>query len=85
KNQQVVQNIIKEIFFVKIKDFDVKTNDVEDLFRYSKNSFFSNNHLKCDDTLYIAYLWLAKVSTNSILKMTGHSPNIITDYLDFFE
>src|SRR5438067_8354491 len=49
-----------------------------------KDSFFSNNHLKCSDTMLIGYLWLCKSSFTSIAQMTGHSANTITSYMNSF-
>jgi transposase-like protein len=49
-----------------------------------KDSFFSENHLNCSDTMLIGYLWLCKTKHTSIIHMTGHSPNTITDYMNLF-
>jgi hypothetical protein len=49
-----------------------------------KESFFAKSHLKCSEILLIGYLWLAKVGQKSIQKITGHSPRVITKYLEYF-
>ena len=49
-----------------------------------KDSFFAKNHLKCSDSLLIAYLWLCKNSYSSIMTITGHSSSTITNYIKYF-
>src|SRR5690242_4479546 len=48
------------------------------------DSFFSKNHIKCNQTLMIGYLWLCKCSYSSIRILTGHSPNTVSDYMKFY-
>jgi transposase-like protein len=49
-----------------------------------KDSFFSKGHVKCNLTMMIGYFWLSKCNYYTIEKMTGHSPNTITDYMKFY-
>ena len=49
-----------------------------------KDSFFAKNRLKCSEIMLIGYLWLCKDSHSSIVKKIGHSPKIITSYMNFF-
>jgi transposase-like protein len=49
-----------------------------------KDSFFSKNHVKCNQTIMIGYLWLCKSSYTTIQMLTGHSPNTVSDYMRFF-
>jgi transposase-like protein len=48
-----------------------------------KGSFFEKTSLKCCEILHFCYLWLAGVRTNSIIAITGHSPNTIVDYIKY--
>jgi transposase-like protein len=49
-----------------------------------KDSFFAKSHLKCSDIMLIGYYWLCGCSYSSIINMTGHSPNTVTNYMNFF-
>ncbi|CAG8751140.1 23602_t:CDS:1, partial [Dentiscutata erythropus] len=49
-----------------------------------KDSFFAKTHITCLDTLLIGYLWLCKCTYTSIILMTKHSPNTITNYMKYF-
>jgi transposase-like protein len=49
-----------------------------------KDSFFAKSHLKCSDIMLIGYLWVCGSSYSSIISTTGHSPNTITSYMNFF-
>lgn len=49
-----------------------------------KDSFFAKNRITCSDALLIGYLWLCKCTYTSIILMTNHSPNTITNYMKFF-
>lgn len=42
-----------------------------------KDSFFENHKLHCSKILFMSYLWLSKVPTKSIIKMTGCSSDTI--------
>lgn len=48
-----------------------------------KDSFFAQNHISCNHVLLISYLWLCKSSRDTILFMTGHSPNTVTNFLNY--
>ena len=47
-------------------------------------SFFANFKLKPNQVLLIAYLWLVGSDHSEIMKITGHSKNTITSYLNVF-
>jgi transposase-like protein len=49
-----------------------------------KDSFFAKNRIKCSDTMLIGYLWLCKATYTSIIQITGHSPNTISNYMKYF-
>jgi transposase-like protein len=48
-----------------------------------KDSFFAQNRIKCSEMMMISYFWLAKCSRESILTMTKHSPNTITNHMKY--
>src|SRR5437868_2170219 len=48
------------------------------------NTFFSNQHLKCNDILFLSYLWLSKVNYTSIANMTSFSSTTIIRYIKIF-
>ena len=47
-------------------------------------SFFANFKPKPNQVLLIAYLWLVGSDHSEIMKITGHSKNTITSYLNVF-
>jgi hypothetical protein len=49
-----------------------------------KGSFFSKNRLICSEALLIGYLWISKVSSSSMVAITGHSIQTIADYRRHF-
>ena len=49
-----------------------------------KDSFFAKSHLKCSDIMFIGYCWLCGNNYTSIIRVTGHSSNTITSYMNFF-
>jgi transposase-like protein len=49
-----------------------------------KDSFFAKTKLKVNELLEIGYYWLAKVGRDSIVTITGHSPNTITNAIDSY-
>ena len=48
------------------------------------NSFFSNQHLKCNDILFIAYLWICKANYSTISYTTSYSSTTIVRYIKIF-
>jgi transposase-like protein len=56
--------------------------------RYSQSifhgSFFAGTHLKCDEAMLIAYLWLTKATSSTIHLMTRHSEHTIAAFLGYF-
>src|SRR5207253_8705808 len=48
------------------------------------NSFFSNQHLKCNDILFIAYLWICKANYSTISYTTSYSSITIVRYIKIF-
>jgi transposase-like protein len=53
-------------------------------FSMRKHTFFFGSMLKCSEILYLAYLWLNRVSTSSAITMTGHSPNTVSAFYSHF-
>jgi hypothetical protein len=51
---------------------------------FLKGSFFGNSRLPVNEIIELGYYWLAGVPRNSIMTVTGHSPNTITDYVKFY-
>lgn len=49
-----------------------------------KGSFFAGHNLPCSKILFMAYLWLSKVSSSSIVSMTGHSNKTVGNFLHYF-
>jgi transposase-like protein len=47
-------------------------------------SFFSRSILRCDQVLFIGYLWLSGANHTIICRQTGHSTRTITDYLGHY-
>ena len=48
------------------------------------SSFFSNSRLKCNEAMFLLYLFHAKVSSTSIHMMTGHSVHTIAEYKRYY-
>ena len=48
------------------------------------HTFFYRSALSSNQILWIGYLWLAIVRRESILLLTGHSPNTITSFISIF-
>ena len=51
---------------------------------YMKTSFFGRSRLPMNEIMEIGYYWLAGVQRNTLMTITGHSPNTITDYIQFY-
>jgi transposase-like protein len=51
---------------------------------YLKTSFFGQSRMPVNDILELGYYWLAQCRYESILKITNHSPNTVTDYMKHF-
>jgi hypothetical protein len=49
----------------------------------AKGSFFEGHKIKYSEILMIAYLWLSKVSSDSIQIMTGHSSKTISAFIGY--
>lgn len=41
--------------------------------------------MKCNDIMFLAYLWLTQCSTKSMLQQCGHSKTTIKSYRIFFQ
>jgi len=54
-------------------------------FSIFKNTFFSNMRIKCNAVIFITYLYLSKVSTTSILTLTGHSSKTVCNIIKRFK
>jgi hypothetical protein len=51
---------------------------------FLKTSFFGQSRLPVNEVLEIGYYWLVGCGRDDILKITGHSPNTITDYMNHY-
>lgn len=49
-----------------------------------KGTFFANNKLGVNKTLLLGYLWLAKASRNTVMKIGGFASHTATSYFEFF-
>lgn len=49
-----------------------------------RDSFFKNARISCSQIMHLAYLWLSECCHKTIIIHTGHSPNTVTDYMNFF-
>jgi hypothetical protein len=44
-------------------------------------SFFGQSRLPVNEVMELGYYWLAQCSRESLLRITGHSPNTVSDYM----
>jgi transposase-like protein len=49
-----------------------------------KHSFFAGSKLKINETLELAYYWVCGCSRTAALMISGHSPNTVTDFYEYF-
>ena len=49
-----------------------------------QNSFFANNRLKCQEILFLGYLWLCKAPSKMLQLVCGHSSATICEYEGHF-
>jgi hypothetical protein len=49
-----------------------------------KNSFFDGHRLPCSKVLRLGWFWINRVPVTSIISMTGHSPNTVTNFMGYF-
>ena len=47
-------------------------------------SLFSQSRIPCSDVLFLAYLWLARCPTSSIITISGRSSKTIVNFIDNF-
>jgi hypothetical protein len=61
-----------------------KTKNCRKQGSFLTSSFFGQSRLPVNQVLEIGYYWLTKCSHQSIMRITGHSPNTVTDYMRHF-
>lgn len=49
-----------------------------------ENTFFKKSHLKCNEVMYLGYLWLTKCTNQTIQMQTGHCRETIAAYKLYF-
>lgn len=49
-----------------------------------QHSFFAKSRLKCNDILFIGYLWLSGCNRAVMTKMTSHSSTTITEFINYY-
>lgn len=70
--------------YVERKLFRCSNTRCRKSFSVLKNSCFENNHISCSDMMLLGYYWLCKANYTTISNITGHSPNTIVKYINFF-
>lgn len=48
------------------------------------NTFFAGSKLKANEVLFLARLWLAKVTVSAVIELTGHSEKTVVAFLWHF-
>lgn len=49
-----------------------------------KGTFFFKHHLKCNEIMHIAHLWLIGACVRMISQYTGHDEETVADFLQYF-